>query len=82
MWVQDSRTGACNPPRIGAQIGERVIFLREDEEGVQEGAVDEEAQLRKEKIEKRGEGLGKRRKENRGFCGSDNQKAQGQDDNF
>ena len=31
------------PPRIGAQLGESVIFLRGKVEGVQEGATEEEA---------------------------------------
>ena len=40
------------PPRIGAQIGDQVVYLREEVERV-EDAAEEEARLRKERKEKR-----------------------------
>ena len=42
------------PPRIGAQLGESVIFFRGGIEGVQEGAAKEEAQVRRERKRKEG----------------------------
>ena len=35
-----------HPPCIGALLGESMIYLREEVEGVQEGAVEEEARMR------------------------------------
>ena len=59
-YIRGYRTPApepATPRRIGAQLGERVIFVREDVEGVQEAAAEEVAhgkKERKDKKEKRG----------------------------
>ena len=48
-WVQESKIRASNPPCIGALIRERVIYVREEEEGVHVGVAEEEAHVRKER---------------------------------